>query len=518
MAGLIHLLIALMLVSSVVCTDSFPHIFELSARPWLYQLGLKYHKHMMLEDVPDSEIKYYADRGITHIYLLGVWSIGAYGLNHDRTDAGLLADYKNILPDFTTADIIGSPFAVTKYTINPQIGTTSDLKNFRDRLNSFGMKLILDFVPNHSAIDAPTATSNIDLYVHNTPSQSAPFDRSIMTENGVYYGKDKYGYVWTDTAQFNYFNADTVKARTADLFAVAALADGIRCDMAMLAVNEIFSGIWGSTVSTRGYTQPSTEFWQTAIAAIKSRYPDTIFMAEQYWGMGDKLLSLGFDYVYDKEGLYDTLSGLSGGDESSYIWDIKNYVKNTLASGFLDHGAHFIANHDQDRAVYHWGVDWRADLAGMVTFTVPGLRFHWMGQWEGHRNKLDIHLRRQKTEAADEVCVSFYDMLLPILRDHKVFHAKDARIEYVEGSDNDAWKILALRMEHGSEGVLVAINLSKESASASIPLPHVSGAGNVTVKELVSGTAYSRDADTLRNQGLFVEVSSNYLQVFTYTV
>lgn len=61
--------------------------------------------------------------------------------------------YGQVLPDYRMPDIIGSPYAVVDYVTNPDIGTDADVINLRVRLNSMGMRLMLDFVPNHSAVD-----------------------------------------------------------------------------------------------------------------------------------------------------------------------------------------------------------------------------------------------------------------------------------------------------------------------------------------------------------------------------
>jgi len=95
--------------------------------------------------------------------------------------------------------------------------------------------LYLDFVPNHSAIDATLVASNPEYYVSGTYT-----DPSKQYTNGIYYGKDKYNNIWTDTLQFNYFNPNTVASRINELKIVASAADGIRCDMAMLALNKEF--------------------------------------------------------------------------------------------------------------------------------------------------------------------------------------------------------------------------------------------------------------------------------------
>lgn len=90
-------------------------------------------------------------------------------------------------------------------------------------------------------------------------------------------------------------------------------------------------------------------------------------MAEVYWNDGDDLINVGFDYVYDKEGLYDTITGKD-------VNSIKNYISNRGSK--LNVGTHFIENHDEERAATHFGSNTIANAAGLITFTLPGMRFH----------------------------------------------------------------------------------------------------------------------------------------------
>lgn len=69
--------------------------------------------------------------------------------------------------------------------------------------------------------------------------------------------------------------------------------------------------------------------------------------------------------MYDKEGLYDTLS-------DGNLDKIRNYINNVN----LNTGTHFVENHDEGRAAGHFGSNWRANAAGLVSFTLPGMRFH----------------------------------------------------------------------------------------------------------------------------------------------
>ena len=131
-----------------------PILYEISTRPWLYELSQKYGKSITkLKDIPTKEFDNLQKNGIEIVWMMGVWQLGQYGLEFDRK-----ADYSSVLPDWTKEDVIGSPYAITKYTCNSDIGTNDDLKWLKEQLNKRNMKLMLDFVPNHSAVDAPTAT------------------------------------------------------------------------------------------------------------------------------------------------------------------------------------------------------------------------------------------------------------------------------------------------------------------------------------------------------------------------
>eukprot|EP00768_Dysnectes_brevis_P002888 gnl/Dysnectes_brevis/2107_a2444_2013.p1 GENE.gnl/Dysnectes_brevis/2107_a2444_2013~~gnl/Dysnectes_brevis/2107_a2444_2013.p1 ORF type:complete len:508 (+),score=96.26 gnl/Dysnectes_brevis/2107_a2444_2013:49-1572(+) len=503
------LILILVLMLSVVRTErAWPNLLELSTRPWLYQLSLKYGQSITLSTIPDAELQSIRDQGIDTIYLLGVWKLGPYGLYHDQTDPGLLASYADTLPDYTNDDIIGSCFAVVSYTMNTdEIGTNSDLVTFRSRLNSMGMSLYIDFVPNHTAVDSDMMNDDPDYFVkcpegwYQDPAQYLP--------DGTAFGKDKYGYVWTDTAQLNHWKEETILARIEELKLAASYADGLRVDMAMCLLNDVVQDTWGDIMSANGYSRPEQEFWSRAIQAVKAAYPNTMLMAEVYWGYGDTLHDLGFDYVYDKEGLYDTLSG-------GWLDSIRSYISSQGVSE-LGFGTHFVENHDEGRAVAKFGSSERANAAALVTFTLPGMRFHFQGQWVGKANKLDVHLRRSYDEPVIEATEDFYRKFLPLL-DDPVWHLGVWTYCDVGGSDTD-WRLMAWRYEYKSTRILVVVNYSDTSGSGSIILPNAysqSGGDTIVVQDILNDQSYSRSASDMRSSGLYVIVDAWWAQIFKY--
>src|SRR5687768_5666693 len=84
-----------------------------------------------------------------------------------------------------------------------------------------------------------------------------------------------------------------------ELVKIAGQCDGVRCDMAMLVLPEVFERTWG---------QRSEPFWPKAIECVREHVSDFCFMAEVYWDLEWSLQQEGFDYAYDKR-LYDRLRG-----------------------------------------------------------------------------------------------------------------------------------------------------------------------------------------------------------------
>jgi hypothetical protein len=485
-------------------------MFEISTRPWLYSLSQKYGRNITkLSDIPISEFQDIADKGFDIVWMMGVWSLGAYGLHHDRTDPSLLATYKRVLPDYTMEDIIGSPYAITKYKINDELGTETDLKNLRKTLNSMGMKLMLDFVPNHSAVDCPWTSTERMYYILAPKGSKPPYDPNKYLPDGIAFGSACQGCgSWTDTAQLNYWNPATRAARIKELEYVASLSDAIRCDMAYLLLNDVFQQTWSTELSSWGWERPSSEWWKDAIDDIKSQYPSIIFLAEVYYPWQQALQNVGFDFTYDKQ-LYDKLA-------QNDINSVRSWLSGNSLE-FVRQSAHFISNHDEPRAAAFFGSWWRANAAALVTFTLPGMRFHWMGQWKGFTHKLDVHLRREMGEPPVVDTENFYKIFLNITN-APVFKMGNWVLLNAQGT-SDAGRLLVWRWDHGTEKRLCVLNFSDSNAGGYVVVSNAeekNGNDTIPVTDLLTGDVYYRSASKMRTQGLFVLVNSWYGQIFEY--
>src|SRR5207302_2663995 len=133
---------------------------------------------------------------------------------------------------------------------DPRIGTWDDVDAVREKLRARGMGVVVDFVANHTGRDFPWIQTHPDRYVRDA--------------GGIAQGRDPFFPPCTDTAQLDYFNPDTRSAMIAELGTISRHVDGVRCDMAMLALNDVFARTWGSLVGPA----PPGEFWTDARAAV----------------------------------------------------------------------------------------------------------------------------------------------------------------------------------------------------------------------------------------------------------
>jgi len=387
------------------------YVYELNTRLWLRELANKYQRKVRLDNIPDEEIASFKEWGFDYLWLMGVWSSTQEVRKAIFRDPKLLAELKSALPDLTSEDIVSSPYSINEYKIDASLGSQEGLLYFKEKLNRYGMKLILDFVPNHVALDHPWVKKNPEFFINGTTEdlEKNPelFFRPDNSRAILAYGKDPYFPAWKDVAQLNYFNPSTHKAMQEVLFDIAPFCDGLRCDMAMLILMRIQKEIWGERVfNGNKFNEPETEFWQEAIRGIRKVSPDFIFIAEVYWGLEHELVSLGFDYVYDKA-LYDALRDGDVERVRRYLLEDDGVRYNRLS---------FIENHDEGRALAVFGLQ-KSKAAALIMLLMPGMYLFHQGQFEGFREKVPLRLIRRPNEEVNPQVCSFYRKLLSEMKD-----------------------------------------------------------------------------------------------------
>lgn len=484
-----------------------PHLYEINAWPWLDTLSAKLGRSITLSEVPDAEWDALAQKGFDIVWLMGVWSRSEVSR---RLDLGKLAarpGYGAALPGWTPADVIGSPYSVTQYVPDPRIGEWRDLDVAREKLHARKMSLFLDFVGNHTALDHPWTRSHPEYYIQGTQADYAsnPFGfHKIDSAQGVCYlalGKDPYFPPWDDVAQLNHFQPQMRAAQIAALKNIASHCDGVRCDMAMLQLNDIFAKIWGSFL--RGAKPSAEEFWAEARAAV----PDLILLAEAYWGTGPQLIDLGFSFVYDKD-LYNAVRDINIAD-----------VRSRLSAPPTEqtHLARFLENHDELRCAVVFGRE-RLTSVGTLLGGLPGLRFYHQGELEGRKIRQPIELAKVEEEPADPEIAAYFEKILRITNE-AVFH-------------DGKWNLLAVNREGDttSDGLfawewrsevawkLIVANLSGVVSQGRIPLGvRVCAEKQYMFYDELNDVRYPRTGSELRTTGLFVRRDAFQAHLFEVT-
>jgi len=485
----------------------YASLYQINTRVWLTDLSKNLGRPATLDDIPDVELDRLAQLGFDWIWMLSVWQTGAIGRRVSRTNPEWRHEFEETLPDLRDDDIAGSGFAITGYDVHPSLGGDAALARLRERLRKRGLRLMLDFVPNHTAIDHPWVESHPEYYIAGTESdlERAPQNytrvRRAKDELILAYGRDPYFAGWPDTLQLDYSNRATEDAMTAALVKISGQCDGLRCDMAMLVLPDVFERTWG---------RRPDPFWARATAAVRERVPGFCFMAEVYWDLEWTMQQQGFDYAYDKR-LYDRLR--DGGARP---------VREHFHAGldYQDKLARFLENHDEPRAAATFTREMH-EAAAVITFCSPGLRFFHQGQFEGRMKRISPHLVRAPTEPRDEALFGFYERLLSALR-HPACRDGKWRLLTCEPAWAGNWTwdgFLAFGWQGaGTDRLLVAVNYASNQGQCYVRLPFVDLAGrSVRIADLMGSASYQRDGNEIAARGFYLDLAPWGYHVFNVT-
>ena len=473
----------------------YPAVYEINTWVWLADLSTKYGVFIELGSVPTAEWDAIAEFGFDAVWLMGVWERSPLGIAIANRNEGLLDSFRKALPDFHPLDNVGSPYCVRRYEVDQLLGGPEGLAAARKELARRGMRLILDFVPNHVAPDHPWAANHPEFFIQGTAEDLRNDPSSYLAVKGtvIACGRDPYFPAWPDVLQLNAFDPGLRRAVKETVAGIADQCDGIRCDMAMLLENPIFESTWHERAGER----PAREYWAELIPAIKADHPDFLFMAEAYWDREWSLQQQGFDFCYDKR-LYDRLE--HGGAES-----VRLHLCAELA--YQEKLVRFIENHDEPRAAATFWPG-QENAAAVVMATLPGARLFHEGQFEGRQVKLPVFLGRRPTESIDRELKSFYRKLLEAV-DCTVFHdGQWALCERTGWPDNASFQdLVAWSWANNDQRCLVMVNLSDHAVQARVHLPWNDVHGETWVlSDTLSGVTYDREGDEIERQGLYVEL------------
>jgi hypothetical protein len=484
-----------------------PHLYEINIWAWFEELSVRLGRRITLAEVPDAEWDSLAQLGFNIVWLMGVWQRSPESRRIKLENPQNHPEFEAALPGWKPRDAIGSPYSIVDYVPDPRIGTWDSLDVVRQKLHARGMALFLDFVGNHTALDCLWTREHPEFYIQGTKEQ---YDQNpsafyqIETAAGVKYpafGKDPYFPPWDDVAQLNHFQPALRAAQLDILRTIAAHCDGIRCDMAMLLLNDIFLKVWGASIGA--LTQPDKEFWAEAHAAL----PDLILLAEAYWGTEGRLLELGFSFVYDKA-LYDAMRGAN-----------PPVVRGILAApvDYQNHLARFLENHDEERCAVVFPNE-RLIAAETLIGTLPGMRFYHQGELDGRRIRLPIMLERAQQEPANPAIRAFFERVLKITNE-EVFHTGHwSLLPVAAEGDDTAGNLAVYEWRTVKAWKIIAVNIVGAASQGRVQMDErLSPAIQYDFYDELHDVHYSRAGQELRSIGLFVRREAFDAHLFDIT-
>jgi len=483
----------------------YPALYQINTRVWSTELSHTLGRRATLDDIPDAELDRLAEMGFDWVWFLSVWQTGPAARAISRANPEWRREFAATLPDLKDEDIAGSGFAIQSYTVHRDLGGAAALARLRQRLRKRGLKLMLDFVPNHMAPDHPWIDEHPDYFVHGSEADLARSPRNysrVQAKNGpllLAYGRDPYFDGWPDTLQLNYGNPDLQQAMIGELEKIAGQCDGVRCDMAMLVLPEVFERTWGIRADL---------FWLKATESVRRKYPDFQFMAEVYWDLEWTMQQQGFDYAYDKR-LYDRL-------REGHARPVREYFHAGL--DYQNKLARFLENHDEPRAAATFSSDVH-EAAAVITFLSPGLRFFHQGQFQGRTQRISPHLVRGPQEPIDQRLERFYGRLLAVLREPVVREGQWQLLDCAPAWDgNWTWDcFLAFAWQgSGGERLLVTVNYAPNQSQCHVRLPFADlGNSRWRLRGLLGEVTYDRQGGDLQGRGLYLDEPPWSAQVFS---
>ena len=443
-----------------VDTDWMPRLILVakSTYVWLDQLSREHGREIRtLDAIPDSELATLASRGITGLWLIGLW---------ERSRASARIKQLRGQPD-----AVASAYSLDDYVIATDLGGPGALDDLRVRAGRHGIRLASDMVPNHMGIDSrwviehpewflSLAESPFPAYSFNGPDLSDDervgiriedhyydatdaavvfqrVDRATGDVRYVYHGNDGTTFPWNDTAQLDYSKADVREAVIRTIVAVARQFPVIRFDAAMVLAKRHIERLWfpepgaGGAIPSRAGRGMSRrafealmphEFWREVVDRVAVEAPGTLLLAEAFWLLeGYFVRTLGMHRVYNSA-FMNMLRDESNGD-------YRLVMRNTLEfdPAILGRFVNFMSNPDEKTAVEQFGTGDKYFGVAALLATLPGLPLFGHGQVEGFREQYGMEFRRARLdETVDEGLLAHHQRtIFPLLHRRAEFAGSD---------------------------------------------------------------------------------------------
>ncbi len=500
---------------------------------WLEQLSQKYGRHIYrLDHVPDEELQLMSRRGITGLWLIGLWerSVASRTIKHLRGNH----------------DAVASAYSLKNYDISEDLGGNEAYIQLRDRAGRYGLRLASDMVPNHMGVDSPWVVENPDWFIYRWespypaysftgPDLSADSRVEIKLEDHyydqtdaavvfrlhhrgdgstryMYHGNDGTTFAWNDTAQLDYSKADVREHVMQVILHVARMFPIIRFDAAMVLAKRHVQRLWfplpgaGGSIPSRAENAISddefnalmpAQFWREVVDRVAVEVPGTLLLAEAFWLLeGYFVRTLGMHRVYNSA----FMVMLRDEDNAKY----RSYLKKTLEfdPDIMKRYVNFMSNPDEKTAIAQFGSGDKFFGVSTLLATLPGLPMFGHGQIEGFTEQYGMEYKAAKMqEWPDQHLIArFEHEIAPLLRNRRIFaeSANFVLYDFWNGDGAVDENVFAYSNNFHGERSLILYNNTYPSTRGTI---HISagymdkGSGELRQRSIADGFALPYDGN-----------------------
>ncbi len=499
---------------------------------WLEQLSKKYQRHIhRLDQIPDEELRLLAERGITGLWLIGLWERSVAS----RTIKRLRGHH----------DAVASAYSLKDYQIAEDLGGNQAYEHLRDRAGAFGLRLASDMVPNHMGIDSPWVIEHPDWFVHRSESPfpaysfngpdlstdprveikiddhyydqtdaAVAFRLRTYSDNStryIYHGNDGTTFAWNDTAQLDYSKAYVREHVMQVILHVARLFPIIRFDAAMVLAKRHVQRLWfplpgaGGSIPSRAENAMSQEefdalmpheFWREVVDRVAVEVPGTLLLAEAFWLLeGYFVRTLGMHRVYNSA----FMNMLRDEENAKY----RSYLKKTIEfdPDILKRYVNFMSNPDERTAIDQFGSEDKYFGVATLLATLPGLPMFGHGQIEGYTERYGMEFKQAKMDEwpNEHLVARHMREIAPLLKNRHIFAESTHFVLYDfwtgYGTVNE--NVFAYSNRHDGQRAVIVYNNAYGSAEGTI---HTSvgsmdkGSGEMRQRTLAEGLGLRWDA------------------------
>ncbi len=476
---------------------------------WLEQLSKKYRRHIYrLDQIPREELQLLRDRGMTGLWLIGLWERS----RASQTIKRLRGQH----------DAVASAYSLMDYRIADDLGGDEAYLRLRDEAAGVGLRLASDMVPNHMGLDSTwviehpewflgRSHSPFPVYSFEGPDLSTDSRVEIKIEDHyydqtdaavvyrlryrdgdgrtefLYHGNDGTTFAWNDTAQLDYSKHAVREHVIQVILEVARRFPIIRFDAAMVLAKRHVQRLWfplpgvGGSIPSRAedaMTQEEfdrimpAEFWREVVDRVQAEVPGTLLLAEAFWMLeGYFVRTLGMHRVYNSA----FMIMLRDEENAKY----RSYLKKTIEfdPDIMKRYVNFMSNPDERTAIDQFGTGDKYFGVATMMATIPGLPMFGHGQIEGYTEKYGMEYKQAKMDEwpNDDLVRRHQHEIAPLLANRALFAESGNFVFFDFWNDHGSVdeNVFAYSNRMGGERALILYNNTYGSTRGTV---HVSAA------------------------------------------